>query len=339
MFGFGYAFPALAAGLLIAATGLYLWKRRRGGDAEFDNAQSTSGGDECDDEPIIALVLMLREPRYLDDRILRQIASEAFDIEFDETDADAEEFVVGESPAFIVKVAGHLFLVNNFSAPYADDVEEMAESIPDLRVRKAVSEHTAWLSVDLMVAPDEVDRKESYQYIGKLIAGLIDEDSLAIYATETGIVNVVDDELITGLGGPNTLEVIEELTNVPVVTISDDDPRMKAAVSEAKRRWPEFVEAFEHRRDEEIFGVKKAFTDGENTEFMWVLVAAIENDRIYGTLGNEPLNVRGVQEGDKVIVDLKDLNDWNYLRDGEIYGGFTTKAISDHLDELQSDGR
>ena len=321
-----YVVSVLAAVLLSAVIGVYLWKRNRNGQGE------------ADDEPMIALVLMLRKPRYLDDRILRHIASDAFNIEFDEIDEDAQEFVVGESPTFIVKVIGHMFLVHNFPIPYVDDVEEMAESIPDLRIRKAVAEHTAWLSVDLVGAPDEIDLKESYQHIGKLVSGLIDEDSLVIYATETGRVNVVDDELIAGLGGPDTLEIVEEVTNPPVISISDDDPRMLAAVAEAKRRWPEFVEAFEHRTDEELFGVKKAFTDGENTEFMWVLVTAIENNRIYGTLGNEPVDVRGVKEGDNAIVDLDDINDWNYVRDGEIHGGFTSKVLMGQYTEPQGDG-
>jgi uncharacterized protein YegJ (DUF2314 family) len=106
---------------------------------------------------------------------------------------------------------------------------------------------------------------------------------------------------------------------------------MKAAVEEARCRWTEFVEAFENRQPDQLFSVKAPFSQGDECEFMWLNVSAIENDTIYGELGNDPVNLEGMKEGDRLHVKLSDLNDWIYLKDGELHGGFTAKVLEERL--------
>src|SRR5262245_2036309 len=62
--------------------------------------------------------------------------------------------------------------------------------------------------------------------------------------------------------------------------ISDpgNDPRFKAAEAEARRRWPEFVAAFNRREPNVAYAVKARFTDGSATEWMWVQVQSIAGD-------------------------------------------------------------
>jgi uncharacterized protein YegJ (DUF2314 family) len=114
----------------------------------------------------------------------------------------------------------------------------------------------------------------------------------------------------------------------PVVNISGDDPRMKAAVEEARQRWAEFVEAFQRRHpNHESFSVKLPITDGKNTEFIWVSVEAIEGDQIVGDLANEPVDLRFMKLGSRVRGSVADLNDWAYISDGEMVGGFTSRVL------------
>src|SRR5207248_9378684 len=119
----------------------------------------------------------------------------------------------------------------------------------------------------------------------------------------------------------------------PVVYVAADNPRMKAAVAEARRRWPEFIAAFEGRHrvargaSDGVFSAKAAFRDGEREEFMWVKVTAIENDVVFGTLDNEPGVVKNVRLGQRVKFPLSELNDWIYRQGKDLRGVFTIAAV------------
>src|SRR4051812_7477657 len=83
-----------------------------------------------------------------------------------------------------------------------------------------------------------------------------------------------------GGAGGSRLEAPEET----VVQIDEDDPRMAAAVTEAKTRLPEFAAAFGKAKDGYQFSVKAPFADqgGEESEFMWVHVCRVDFDAVHG---------------------------------------------------------
>lgn len=112
-----------------------------------------------------------------------------------------------------------------------------------------------------------------------------------------------------------------------VFLINSDDPRMQAAVDEARRRWPEFLKAFENRGPHDIFAVKAPFTDGEITESMWVNVESIEGGGVSGMLANEPLDIASLAQGDQVCVTAGEICDWGYRLAGQEAGNFTQKVI------------
>ncbi len=76
------------------------------------------------------------------------------------------------------------------------------------------------------------------------------------------------------------------------------------------------------------FSIKAPFTDGERTEFMWVSVTELSASTIRGTLGNRPASVRNVKEGDAVAVQFDDLNDWLFMADDLIVGGFRLEILA-----------
>jgi uncharacterized protein YegJ (DUF2314 family) len=276
---------------------------------------------------MISIVMFLKEPRALDATLLSAKVEAAWGVKFDRENPEPEEFVVGDPPAFVVKTREGMFLVNTFPVPYVDDPAKEAAEIKELRLHKAFAEHRAWLSVDLIGQDAPIGIPGAYKRIGKLIAELMDEDCLMFYCPQTGRMNVPTEEVVAGLKGDDPLGAVTAFDQPPVTGISGDDPRMVAAVEEARRRWPEFVEAFRTGREEQMFSVKAPFTDGENTEFMWVHVTAIEGETIRGKLGNEPVGVKGIKLDDEVTVALKDLNDWMYLVDEKPQGGFTIKVL------------
>src|SRR5689334_9884749 len=72
-----------------------------------------------------------------------------------------------------------------------------------------------------------------------------------------------------------------------VIQIDEDDPRMAAAVMEAKKRLTEFTSAFSKARDGHQYSVKAPFADPgkeDESEFMWVHVCRVDFDAVHGTL-------------------------------------------------------
>src|SRR4051812_36038460 len=114
--------------------------------------------------------------------------------------------------------------------------------------------------------------------------------------------------------GPHDHEVVDE----SVVQIDEDDPRMAAAVAEAKKRLPEFAEAFARARDGWQFSVQVPFAEkeSEESEFMWVAVFRVDFDAVHGTLLNDPEYVKGLKYDDVVRVPMERIIDWVYT-DGE----------------------
>ena len=115
---------------------------------------------------------------------------------------------------------------------------------------------------------------------------------------------------------------------VPMVQAKDSDPRIVAATAEARRRWPEFVTAFEHPGARKGFAVKHAFpTRDGSKEHMWVNLTAIQGNQIKGTLDDQPLGDIGLKENDPVTLTLADVEDWVYTDGGRLVGGFSVAAL------------
>lgn len=328
------AIPAIVWILAIVAAGLI-------GAFVALKARGSSEGETSEDEPLISFVLFQRSQKYLEDVTLTKIIQSAWGGEYasgeDSEGSEEVGFVVGESPIFCVKTPnqGPLFLVHNHDQPYFDDMDEVLSQVPDLRLRKAIADHTAWLAVDLVGAsglesgPDgEVDAAEFYPQIMKLICELADDETLAIFQPASNNINVWSEELADKLLDPNAYESFAEPTNVPVIPISDDDPELLASVEKAKETWPQFVAAFQEQPDDcSDFGVKVKLTEQGETEFIWLEVIGLEPRYVHGTLANDPVALGDLKLGSQVEVPLEDVQDWCYMKDGEPIGLYSLAAI------------
>lgn len=308
-----------------------LWCRFSPERSTADATEPTEADEASENKkPMISMVLFLREPRYLEAPVLAQIAASAWggDYSSDEDDDDNHQrYVVGESPLFAVQSPEAFFVVHNVARQYFNDTQAAAKDAKELRLQTAIETHQAWLAVDLISVHDEKAARESvYPQIAKLIAELAGDDCLAIFQPETGKINVWDASLEEKLRGPNPLEDFTEPTHVPVIQVADDDPKMIAAVAEARKRWPEFVAAFKNREGT-MYSVKAPITVADKTEFIWIEVDGLEPEYIHGKLGNDPVALGDMKLGDRVEVPVKDLNDWVFLRKEQPVGLFTVKVI------------
>ncbi len=303
--------------------GFWLWLRSR-----FNS-------DSCQ-MPRVAFVLLLRHPRNLTsteivDAVHRGLG---LDVLTGVDEPRGTHYILSQGQSTHIVQLGHSsYLVRHANEPFMADPAAAAGEISELRLRRAVAAHRAWISVELLRAshPAPVDDPERvnghYQTIGPIIAELADDDALVLLDPETGQMNVFDPSLDDTLRSPDPRRAVTSSMKVPVVAIRDDDPRMLAAVKIARDRWPEFVAAFEVRQPSQTFSVKVRLAEGMHVEYMWVSVSALEGDYIYGRLDNAPVELRNARLGGRVRVPLTDLNDWTYLDGKNVRGGFTIEVL------------
>ena len=113
-----------------------------------------------------------------------------------------------------------------------------------------------------------------------------------------------------------------------VVRLAGDDPGLVAAAAEARRRWPEFVAAFNENRPGRKTAVKYAAPiKGGGAEQIWIMVTALGSGTISGTLGNKPVEDIGLKQGDAVTIQTGDVRDW-LITDGQsMTGGFSIATL------------
>ncbi|MCL6504377.1 MAG: DUF2314 domain-containing protein [Pirellulales bacterium] len=293
----------------------YLWWRRK----------------KKGEQPLIAIVGLLREPMSWDAAVLARAASRAFEADLGDGNSEGEDgFVAGAGVGTIVKCRDRWIVVNCFPQPYTDDVEQAAEDIDDVRIRTLFRQHTAWFSCDALNVEGRLsvaELTEWYRWLGRLFAELLDDNCLLVFLPEGDYVFPVNEDTEAALRSADPLAALVETDTIPISEVEEDDPQMQKAVAEARARWPEFVSAYEQGVGEG-FCVKAPVTAGDNTEFIWILVTAIEGDRIYGTLNNDPVNLGKLKCGSKVSVPIADLNDWIYLdTQQQPVGGFTVDVV------------
>jgi uncharacterized protein YegJ (DUF2314 family) len=226
-----------------------------------------------------------------------------------------------------IRAKGHALTVGIHDRPYVEEASRTLEQLSDAELRAAVESSRGFVVLELVETPGGGDEAEALAHVGKLILGLTGERCVAVYNPCGERWTVCDAAFRTKLGGPDAKAALTEIPRSPMKQIDDDDPAMAAAVAEAKRRWPEFVQAFEEEGDGMLFIVKAPFSEGENTEYMWVQVTGISGDSVRGRLTNEPFNLPSYSMGDPVDVPVESLVDWAYGENGPEVGGFTIDAL------------
>ena len=124
-------------------------------------------------------------------------------------------------------------------------------------------------------------------------------------------------------------------TTESVLAISNADPRLEAAATEARKRWPEFVDAFTHRRTGSTYAVKTALpVKGGGTEHLWINVTAIRGGTVTGTIDNEPIQDIGYKLGDAITITTEGVEDWLVSHSqGQMIGGFSVRVLMAMQDE------
>jgi uncharacterized protein YegJ (DUF2314 family) len=274
--------------------------------------------------PLISVVLHFRQSISLSDEALHAAITRAWGRDVRK---DLNEYITRLPPICFVKFDGMMLLLSNVRKPYcpAEYLAEALKEFPELRQKKVAREHKAFLSIDLQnpKAPEKSLKDDCYRRMCRLAAEFVDDNCMGVYFPETGHLRPYDGEMKNALRSGQPLQEITKWGEAPVVLIEDDDPRLQAAVAEARRSWPDFVHAFQRRSPNQSFSVKALFTDGRHGEWMWVAVSSVDGEAIQGKLGNTPVDVRNVREGDPVTIRASEIGDWVYNAGERIVGGFS----------------
>lgn len=211
---------------------------------------------------------------------------------------------------------GTLLVVNVVPEPYFQDAAQTARSVEEPEMRKALESHRGWISVDVLQAAPELTEEERYQRIGRVAAEFAGGAALLVEPA-SGQVIAVSPEVATALRGPDPLGAFE-----------GPDAALEAAMAEARERWPEFEKAFGSRKPGQDFAVQAGFVEKDRIEHMWVDVEAIEGESIRGRLATKPTHVKGLQQGQSLVVKLGQVEDWIVVADGKtVAGDFIRKAM------------
>lgn len=335
--GFTWRQALYAIGL--GALAYYFWKEPDNGviDDFFGGEGDAKKDAEAPKEPMISLVHLRRQQRYLEASVLANALSEAWGLEVfggdGEASDDAAGVVAGDNPFFIVivrKPTFCMFSVHNHERNYFDDPEEVAKGVTNRRFAEVIREHRSWLSVDLMRAEDSsVGQDEAYRMIGKAVSALADEDVMAILCPQHHYFNLWDADLEKLLCGDSPLDALRKEVKAPVYGVQDGDA-IEKAIAMARERWPEFVAAFKSREaGDERYLVKARFVgEDDEAEHMWLQVFGLEPEYVHGHLLNEPMHTAKLKKGSQVEVAVTDISDWICPdAEGNGLGNFTDRVI------------
>ena len=279
----------------------------------------------AENDRLISLVVLFPKPQELTEHTLATLVSKALGIKpsHDET---KDSFVVAKPPYFLVKLKSGSYVINNVAEPYVAADDKMLDDIKDPELRKALAAHHAWVSIDWAAPEAPADVQHCYQDMGKIAAAIAGKDALAIYNPD------LDDFTLYSEPVAKSLCCEDPLTAFPggsdTVSIRDDDPQLKAAQAEAKKGWPDFVKAFRGKAGT-AFAVKGRIAEGDDAEYMWLTVDAIDEAKVHGRLDNEPATLTKLKLGQDLHITLADVDDWIYLNsEKQPVGGFTSKVLS-----------
>lgn len=180
-----------------------------------------------------------------------------------------------------------------------------------------------------LAGSSSLEPNEAYQLLGKLAAELMPAGTTRLIAPHLGREEQITPELRANMAKGDFMVAASFYGEPWAVQVDGDSAEMRAAVEEARTRWPEFVTAFENRAadPEANFAVKMPIVFAEENEFIWIEVQEVTPEEVRGVLANDSMYDRSVKAGHAVTAPVKDLNDWIITRGDDMTGGFTIPVL------------
>lgn len=131
-----------------------------------------------------------------------------------------------------------------------------------------------------------------------------------------------------GIAGLVMLAGLSTVHAKDILRINRKDPKLLAAIEEARKGLSTFEKELKNPKDGEGFAVKGTFETPQGKEYLWVRSPSYQAGKFTGTLDQQPIALVGKKKGDEVSFSEKDAVDW-LIKDGTgTRGAFTEKALA-----------
>jgi uncharacterized protein YegJ (DUF2314 family) len=142
---------------------------------------------------------------------------------------------------------------------------------------------------------------------------------------------------------------MSESQSSPVFMFDNDDPEMQQAYQKARQTFGYFWRevSWERRRIVpalDLATVKAPFSDSKRVkrekdtpevEHMWISDVDFDGKNVDGVLLNAPNWLKTVKEGDSVQIPLREISDWMYVIQGEVFGAFTVNLLRSRMGQRE----
>lgn len=192
----------------------------------------------------------------------------------------------------------------------------------DPEVKEAFGNHRCFLAISVIPSP-RAKKEDLYALMGKLAARFLDDTCVCVYCRGPGVYLKPADDVTQAMRGEGPKSMYDLFVDRRAIGVPKGEPAMEAAMAEAKRRWPEYLQIWKSRPEPSEFMIKARFETDGHVEFMWIKVASIDDDLITGILGNTPHFAKHLREGQAHTVSSADVVDWAYAFAGKGDGWFT----------------
>lgn len=113
-----------------------------------------------------------------------------------------------------------------------------------------------------------------------------------------------------------------------VTPVDAADKRMNAAIDTARESLPHFWSKLEKPgQGEGDFNLKVRIEDENGVEHFWCADVHRERGRMTGVINNDPMKVRSVSIGQRVVFTEDQISDWLYMRNGKMIGNYTVRPL------------
>jgi uncharacterized protein YegJ (DUF2314 family) len=132
------------------------------------------------------------------------------------------------------------------------------------------------------------------------------------------------------LGTANAQTLVDRVKRDEIAHMSQEEPAMRSAFEKARASLDTFLaQAKSPAPGTDRYALKVAISDGQNTEYFWVVDFAGDGKQFTGVLNNEPRLVMKHRYGEKIAFRRDQVADWTYMEAPQrrMHGNFTACAL------------
>ncbi len=128
-------------------------------------------------------------------------------------------------------------------------------------------------------------------------------------------------------------KVVNRKGEPTMVYVPSEDERMNWAIEKANLTLWYFEESLKKPKEHQVyFSIKVRIMDGEKGEHIWLTEPHFDEEgNLFGTVGNEPVDINTVKLHQKIGIDRISISDWMIVEGGRLIGGYTIRAIREAI--------